>query len=111
MCNWVFVDAADSSLNEVYSAFACAVIEFLVAFAWTAYVHVEHVDLDVFFVLLFQLNHVLERVHTAEVAAVRILVLVSAADALNERDTVRFVSVGLPKDFAACRTSCKDEAL
>ena len=102
---WVFVDAAYASADEVYASFPCAVIEFFVAFAWTADVHVENVDFHVFLVLLFKLNHMLERVHAAEVATVRVLVFVSAADALDESDSVRFLPVGLANDFAACWTS------
>ena len=78
---------------KLYASFSCAVVEFLVAFAWAAYVHVENVDFHVFLVLLFKLNHMFERVHAAEVAAVWILVFVSAAHALDESDSVWFLTV------------------
>jgi hypothetical protein len=44
----------------------------------------EYVDFDVFFVFLFQLHHVFERVHAAEVATVRIMRLIPTAHTLDE---------------------------
>ncbi len=82
----VFFDAAYSSAYEVYAFGSGAVVEFFVAFSWTSYVHVENVDFDVFLVLLLELNNMFQGVHAAEVGAVRILVLVSGAYALDECD-------------------------
>jgi hypothetical protein len=66
----VFVDSAYSAADKVYSSLTCAVIEFLVTFAWAAYIHVKYIDFYIFFVLLFDLDNMLKRVHAAEVATV-----------------------------------------
>jgi hypothetical protein len=47
----------------------------------------------------------LERVHAAKVAAVRIVGFISAANTLDERDFVWFLPVGLADNFATCGTS------
>ena len=63
----VFENSAYSSTNEVHTMLSCTAIEFFITLEVAPHVHVEDIDFYVFFVLLFELNNMLQSVHATEV--------------------------------------------
>ena len=85
-------DLGGAAAHEVHALVHEALVELLVALAVGAHVDVELVDLGLGQVLLDEVRE-LERVHAADARAELLVVLVAAADAVQDRDRLGLLAV------------------